>query len=335
MPQPSSVIPILDCHVHFVHPEKMEEILGIMADVPCERFNLVCTPEHDGSTHNPAAVFFKQHYPQRVYISGALDYRQVLANPMQGAVNLANQVHNLKAQGFDGLKMIEGKPEVRKLLPYPLDGSLYAGVWEALEVTGMPVVFHVGDPDEFWDAQACPDWARANGWDYSDGSYPSKETLYREVENILARHPNLKLVLAHFYFLSADLERAARFLDAHPSVSFDLAPHIGMYYDFAHDPAGMRAFFIKYQERILYGTDIDTRVLSRSDALRVREWMGAIPRMIRSFLEEDEIFSKPGQPELHGIHLPEQTLHRIYHANFERIFGAKPAPLVVEQGKHI
>ncbi len=169
----------------------------------------------------------------------------------------------LKAQGFDGLKLIEGKPQVRKLLPLPLDGPEYAGLWAALESEQFPVVFHVADPDEFWDAERCPDWARSGGWDYSDGSYPSKEDLYTEVDHILARHPNLKITFAHFYFLSTDLARAARFLDAHPGVCFDLAPHIGMYHDFSRDPQAARDFFLRYSDRILYGTDMDTRVLAR------------------------------------------------------------------------
>ena len=190
--------------------------------------------------------------------------------PTHASEILGGQVRALKAQGFDGLKLIEGKPQVRKLLPIPLDGPQYAGLWAALEEEQFPVVFHVGDPDEFWDPERCPDWARQSGWDYSDGSFPSKEDLYAEVDHILERHPNLKITFAHFYFLSNEMERAARFLDAHPSVCFDLAPHVDMYRDFSRDPAAARAFFLRYAERILYGTDMDTRVLARGpDGLRL------------------------------------------------------------------
>jgi hypothetical protein len=59
-------------------------------------------------------------------------------------------------------------------------------VWAVLEQEQFPVIFHVADPDVFWDRDGCPDWARAKGWDYSDGSYPSKEDLYGEVDTILA-----------------------------------------------------------------------------------------------------------------------------------------------------
>ena len=181
-------VPIVDSHVHFVHPGKMNEILAIMDAVPCECFNLVCIPNPDATTHNPAALFFKENHPDRTYISGALDYN-VLSNVESAPKKLAEQVHAMKSGGFDGLKLIEGKPQVRKLLPYPLDGELYSEMWTALENTRFPVVFHVADPDEFWDVENCPAWARESGWDYSDGSFPSKEDLYREVEHILQRNP--------------------------------------------------------------------------------------------------------------------------------------------------
>lgn len=315
-------LPIIDGHVHFVHPERMDEILSLMDAVPCARFNLVCIPNPDATTHNPTALHFKRRHPGRTYISGALDY-SVLADPDRAPELLAKQIPALKMQGFDGLKLIEGKPQVRKLLPHRLDGPLYAALWEAVERENLPVVFHINDPDEFWDN--CPAWAREAGWDYSDGSYPSKEDFYAEVDNILARRPNLKIIFAHFYFLSRDLERAARFLDAHPAVCFDLAPHMDMYHDFSRAPETVRAFFVRYQERIIYGTDTDTRALARvPEGMR---FMQSIPVLIRSFLELDGEFSSPDGRRHHGLGLPRDILVKIYAENFERMYGSTPALL--------
>lgn len=318
-------LPVVDSHVHFAHPERMDELLRLLEEAGCARVNLVCVPERDGSTHNPHALLFKRRYPDRSYICGALDYRPVLADPGRGARMLRGQVQDLKSQGFDGLKLIEGKPEVRKLLPYPLDGALYEEMWSWLEAARFPVVFHLADPDEFWDPVRCPDWARQSGWDYSDGSYPAKEDLYLEVDHILARFPRLKIVLAHFAFLAGDLDRAARFLEVHPDISFDLAPHMGMYHDFNRQPQVTGAFFLRFQDRILYGTDTDTRTLQRG-ATGVG-FSRFIPRLIRSFLEREGDFTIPGYGEVHGLGLPHEILEKIYHTNFQQIFGATPAPL--------
>ncbi len=316
--------PIIDGHVHFVHPERMDDMLALMDAVPCAHFNLVCLPNPDGTTQNDAALYFKKHYPSRVYLSGALAYAPAVADLTRGPTLLAEQVRSLKAQGFNGLKLIEGKPQVRKLLPHPLDGPLYARMWAALEEEQFPVVLHVADPDEFWDAERCPGWARESGWDYSDGTYPSKEELYGEMDRVLARHPRLKLVLAHFYFLSRELERAARFLDAHPSICLDLAPHMDMYVDFSRDTGAARDFFLRYQERIIYGTDLDTRALERGP--EGAALMHFIPQLIRGFLEQRGVLDLPGPTRYRGLGLPYDALDNIYHANFERMFGSDQNP---------
>ncbi len=318
---PAATLPVIDSHVHFVHPDKMDDILALMdagAMGTCPRFNLVCLPNLDGTTQNAAALYFKQHHPDRVYLSGALEYGPALADPANAPDMLAAQVRALRAQGFNGLKLIEGKPQVRKLLPFPLDGPLYAPMWAALAEMQFPVILHIADPDEFWDAARCPAWARQSGWDYTDGSYPTKETLYAEVAHVLARYPGLNLVLAHFYFLSRELERAARLLDAHSNVCFDLAPHMDMYTDFSRNSAAVRAFFLRYQTRILYGTDTDTRVLVRGpDGFRL---MQSISVLIRSFLQVDGEFEMPGGTRYHGLGLPRTALENIYARNFERVY---------------
>lgn len=330
-------VPVVDGHIHFPHPDLMDDLLAVMETMRVARANLVAVPDLQAINQNPALIHFKAHHPRRVYVSGALDYTQMWADPAQAPESLASQVATLKAIGFDGLKMVEGKPAVRKLVGLHFDGPEYAGLWAALEEQGFPVVFHVADPEEFWDARRCPDWARAQGWFYGDGTYILKEELYAEVERVLERHPGLRVAFAHFYFLSADLVRAGEFFDAHPSVCLDLTPGVEMYLNFARNPDAARDFFIQYQDRLVYGTDIGAgsvqrdpaQGLDRADALG-RTWI------VREFLERGTPFVAPEElghrlgmdaSGFHGIGLPRDVLEKIYHANFERLFGAAPAQL--------
>jgi predicted TIM-barrel fold metal-dependent hydrolase len=318
-------IPIVDSHVHFIHPARIDDILSIMCTIPIQKLNLVCMPNLDYTTHNPTAVYFKKSRPEAAYISGSLDYSGAMADRAGMSDLFARQVMELKRRGFDGLKLIEGKPNVRRMIDIPLDGPEYEGLWSTLEREAFPVVFHMGDPEEFWDKDNCPAWAREAGWDYSDPGFPTWEDCHAEADRILARHPRLRIVFAHFGFLSANLERATHFLEDHPSVFFDLAPHIDMYRDFSQNPAASRRFFERFQDRILYGTDLDTRVLERgTEGYR---FMLSIPWTIRSFLERDGVFSLPGKEEYHGIGLPPAILEKIYRLNFERLYGVRPAPL--------
>jgi predicted TIM-barrel fold metal-dependent hydrolase len=92
-------------------------------------------------------------------------------------------------------------------------------MWPTVESLGLPVVWHASDPEEFWDSERCPVRARESGFFYGDGMVPPQEVFYREVETVLACWPGLRVVLAHFFFLSNDLKRAAAFLEARPACS--------------------------------------------------------------------------------------------------------------------
>jgi predicted TIM-barrel fold metal-dependent hydrolase len=343
-------IPIVDGHIHLNHLERMDDLYTLMEAASLRRANLVCTPNPGPINHNPALMAFKARFPGRAYISGALDYSQVFADPERMSDILSAQVHTLRAIGFDGCKMTEGKPTKRKYIPLPLDAPGYEGLWSALEALQMPVVLHVGDPELFWDLERCPQRARERGWYYGGGGYPLKEELHAEIARVLERHPRLKAILAHFYFMSGDLERAGRFLDEHPSVSYDLAPGSEMYNNFTrmdgHAAPGCRArdFFLRYQDRLIYGTDTTTGQMERdarrahSDAFAVeqalgRQWVG------RTFLETDRAFVppeglerwlEPDLPALQGIALPRAALAKIYSGNLERLYGPTPARLDLE-----
>ncbi|NSW52270.1 MAG: amidohydrolase family protein [Anaerolineae bacterium] len=316
--------PIIDSHVHFIHPECMDEMLALFDTIGYRAANLVCLPNPNGSTQNDIAFAFKKQYPNRIFVSGAVEYRLLLEQPERFAADLPRQVRALIGRGFDGMKMIEGKPNVRKMVNLRLDDPAYDGLWETVEQEQFPLLLHIADPDFFWDPESCPDWARKNGWDYTDGSYPSKSALYTEVDHILARFPRIRMTLAHFKFMSTDLEAADAFLAKHPSVSFDLAPHLDMYFDFSANATAARTFFIKHSDRILYGTDLDTRVLKRGpDGNR---FMRSVASLIRRFLEWEGPFRHTDGKMVHALNLPDDVLDKIYFQNFERIYSTSPSP---------
>jgi len=356
-------IPVIDGHIHFTDPDQMGNILSIANTVPMAQVNLLSTPRPGGINQNPAVMSAKLRQPQMVYISGGLDYAQVLGegwsqidpmalfrnpdaatlqaladqwsdvDPAAMSENLGQQIRAFRAIGFDGLKLIESKPTSRKVLPLPLDAPHYEGMWAALEDLEMPVIWHVADPEEFWDEDQAPDWAKQHGWFYGDGTFPTKEALYTEVDNVLARHPGLQVVFAHFYFLSADLARAGHFLDTNPNVCLDLTPGNEMITNFTRNFDAARDFFVAYQDRLVYGTDIATRGLdTQAGMARALGTAWAV----RMYLETTGTFAAPGVlahwrvPDLQGFRgfgLRDDLLAKIYCTNFQRLYGSEPAEL--------
>jgi predicted TIM-barrel fold metal-dependent hydrolase len=294
-----------------------------------QQFNIVAALDPYAANHNPAGLYAKAQEPERIYLFGGLDHFSTDQDDTEAAASdLAAQVDRLQAMGCDGIKMIEGKPTVYKRLPYPFDGPLYASFFARAEEAGFPLIWHVNDPASFWDPERVRPWVRERGWFYGDGGYPDPETLYSQVERVLARHPDLTVIFAHFLFLAGDLERASGILSQYPNVYLDLTPGTEMYFQFEEHPEATRAFFLRYQHRIIFGTDASDRALA-SEAGWART-QGKVD-MMRRFLETSDHFDADPLVQregwVQGIDLPTDVLLKIYRDNFCRLVGERPAAL--------
>lgn len=326
-------LPITDAHIHCWGVGELDETIdtlwSTMTQGGVERVNIVSALDPHAVNCNAVGLYFKGRFPDRVTLFGGLDHvTAAQAGPETMAADLVAQVDRLRTMGCDGIKLIEGKPLVYKWLPLSFDGPVYAPFFDRLEATGFPVIWHVNDPPTFWDGERVPAWARERGWFYGDGTFPTMETLYAQVENVLSRHPQLRVVLAHFFFLSDDLSRAAALLERYPHAHLDLTPGSEMYFNFARDPDAVRRFFLRFSDRIIYGTDAtDQAMVSAVGRQRTAGKMW----MVRCFLESEEHFDaapliqRPG--EVRGIALPPEVLIKIYRTNFQRLMGERPAPL--------
>lgn len=323
---------VVDCHVHLGGLEAVDRMMRIRDHVGLDRINLVSIVDPRSGSGHAQGLVAKARAPGVFYCFGGFNHASAVSDGEAAAPPLAEQVDALLAAGCDGIKLIEGKPTSRRRLPFALDGDYYREFFARAEHRDVAVLWHVADPEEFWDPQKTPKWALAHGWGYGPDDVP-KETLYREVGAVLARHPRLRVIFAHFYFLSADLPRAASFLSAHPNVKIDLAPGVEYLFNLSGDPAGAKEFFVAHADRIVFGTDISSGQTPEQAAARAA--------LVRRFLEADEAFTVPcdaddllepsGKAEVRGLGLPQDVLAKIYRGNFESFAGAAPGPIDVGQ----
>ena len=323
---------VTDCHVHMFKLDSAEKMKHILRQMGLARMNLLSIVNPRTGGGNGEALCAKAVGDGAFYCFGGLNHAGCASGGEVSAPPLAEQVDQLLAAGCDGVKVIEGKPSHRKEVPHAIDGEYYAGFFARCEELSVPLLWHVADPEEFWDADLLPDWAARHNWGYDETDVP-KEQLYTEVAAVLARHPKLKVIFAHFYFLSADLPRAREFLTANPAVSIDLAPGVEFLFNLAGDPPAGREFFIAHQHQIVFGTDIaDSNSLQEATARA---------GLVRRLLETDDTFTVPaeadellepgGDKPIRGLDLPADVLEKVYHANFEALTGAEPKPLDVER----
>ncbi len=320
-------LPVIDCHVHFWNYADEKNMVKIKDACRFSRINILSTYDRTKVNENPEGIYMKANYPDSFYVFGSLDYSAIFSGRKRAEPSLSDQIDRMIDIGLDGVKMVEGKPTERKAIPFKFDSDFYRDYFSHLESQGFPLLFHVNDPEEFWDPEKVPSWAKEQGWFY-DSSYPTKDQLYEEVERVLDRCPNLKVIFAHFYFVSADLEKASHLLERNRNVCLDLTPGIEMFYNFSSRRDEWRSFFIHYQDRILYGTDIGGG--QSVEEATSRAWI------VRNFLETDEEFLTPkesdsllGGPNIpfRGLNLPEAALEKIYAHNFERLAGTHPRKL--------
>jgi len=321
-------IPVIDSHTHLDDPAEIDNLRKLVEHLGFQGAGLACIPDTRDVNMNPAAMVAKKRYPGVFWMFGGLDHSPRYSGGKAQAPDMAEQVDTLIALGADGVKMLESKPGETKLLGIGMDDAYYDGAFERLEETGLPLVWHVADPEEFWDPELTPKWASERNWGY-DSSHPAKETLYAQTLRVLERHPSLRVMFAHFFFLSADLPRASTILERFPGVHFDLAPGIEMLYNLSRDASGARDFFTEYADRIVYGTDVwssmnpeqaghraglGLRWLTSTDEFRVPD--GA-----------DFLLGPPEDGVIRGLGLPDDAVARICGGNFRKLAGDTPRPL--------
>ena len=317
--------PVYDGHIHL--SDRYYDLDGFMDDVKrlikgtgILGFTSQCTSSYKlRSGQAPAQVLAKALNPGKVFINGGFSY--YLEGLPFDRKGMLEQIRTMYEAGFDGLKMLEGKPTVRKETGIPLDSEIYADAFRFCEDKNIHVLCHVADPWIFWDAEKCPPGAHKAGWAYLDGSYVQKEELHSEVDRVLKRHPKLNLTLPHFYFLAFDLERMGDFFDRNPTVSTDLCPNPYLFYDLQKDIDKSRDFFIKYQDRIFFGTDnaINDGHKGEDAVTHANKKNADIYRFLELSEEYDtELFTLG---KLHGIGLEGEPLKKIYKDNYLRIKG--------------
>ena len=317
--------PVIDCHIHLWVPghtltrenllQQAESLVEII-----DKGNI----KQIYTTGGDAGIFLKTKYPNLFYAGGSMPWGFSPESVNQLKIDWKKYINELIEVGFDGVQEIGSKPRLRDRR-ITLDNPHLDDLWSACENFDFAVLLHVADPEEFWDEKLIPNWAKAQDWGYYKGDWPTKKELYTEMENILNNHPDLKAVLCHFYFMSADLEKASDFFDRHEKAHFDLSLGIELMHNISHRRDEYRDFFIKYSNRILYGTDIGMSKTIQEHLTRI--WL------LRNFLESNEEFFLPltadslltryKEPFI-GLNLPKATLSKIYYKNFQRLWGRRP-----------
>jgi predicted TIM-barrel fold metal-dependent hydrolase len=143
----------------------------------------------------------------------------------------------------------------------------------------------------------------------------AKEQILLALDHVLEQNPSLRVVGAHLGSMEADLDAVAQHLDRYPNFAVDLSGRIP--YLALHPRPTVIAFILEYQDRLIYGSDLEFSPRSKLQP-RMHYW--------EEFYANDWRFlATRGTVEFEGVKgqglaLPESVLRKIYHDNAVRWF---------------
>ena len=328
----------IDAHIHYALPLEAGTLVDFMDRSGIDQANLVLVPSRQRLTAVPDAMMAKAEYPGRFWVFTSLDVSEYYRHGREIGKYMAAFVKRMRKLGCDGLKIIEGKPNMRKIMPFPdFDSPAWEPLWAYAEESGLPILWHVNDPESCWGREEDAPRHIRLGKELYDQSYVNNEEQYRQVLAVLDRHPNIKVIFAHLFFFSAQLPRLAEILDKYPNIMVDITPGLEIYVNLSENLEEGRAFFEKYRDRIVYGTDIAARCVmadgqapfSRREAAARMDLIDALfdPATDRVMREDGAYLVNTDDFTQHGFALSQEALDKIYGGNFLRFVGGEPIPV--------
>ena len=275
------------------------------------------------------AVALKTRYPGWAAFAGAFSVENFESPGW--ADQALEQVDRAVKQGAVGIKIWKNigmslrDPDGHYVM---LDDPRFAPVFSRLERDHIVLLGHQAEPLNCWlpyeqmTVRSDRDYFREHPqyYMYQHPEMPSHDTILAARDRMLRIHPTLRFDAVHLASLEWDTDKVADFLDRFPSANVDLAARlVHLEYQAATHRDKVRKFLIRYQDRILYGSDdaygpddSDPKAAAAVHGDWTADWQ---------FLATSEVQHSPDfEHSFAGMHLPREVIDKIYRRNAESLF---------------
>jgi uncharacterized protein len=254
-------------------------------------------------------------YPGRFMVFTQIDWSKI--DDPKFSREMVAQLDSAVTRGARGLKVLKDlglgvRDKTGKLIA--VDDPRIDPIWEECGRLGIPVSIHVTDPEAFFHPidntnERYEELIEHPDWSFYGPRFPGKTDILEARDRVIARHPRTTFVALHLANWPENLDYVARELDKYPNMMVEFGAREA---ELGRQPRRAREFFIKYQDRIMFGTDNDMREEMYRNHFR---WLET----------GDEYFDYWGSPaqgrwKIYGMELPDSVLEKIYHLNAERVF---------------
>ncbi|MFZ0319058.1 MAG: amidohydrolase family protein [Candidatus Sulfotelmatobacter sp.] len=254
-------------------------------------------------------------YPGRFVVFTQYDWSKI--NDPNFSQLMVQQLRDSVQRGARGLKVLKElglgvRDATGKLIT--IDDPRLDPVWEECGRLGIPVFIHVGDPEAFFhpiDAhnERYEELIEHPDWSFYGPQYPSLPELLAQRDRMFAKHPHTTFAALHFGSWPENLDFVEQTLKKFPNVMIETGAREG---ELGRQPRRTREIFMKYSDRIMFGTDEGAGESMYQNYFR---W----------FETNDEYFPYAQYPQqgrwmIYGLSLPDDVLEKVYHRNAEQLF---------------
>jgi predicted TIM-barrel fold metal-dependent hydrolase len=211
------------------------------------------------------------------------------------------------------------------------DDPVFDPIYSHLAARRVPLLVHVADPLDAWrplDPASVhyqyysknPEWHL-----YGRDDFPSHSQIIEARDRVLEKHPDLIVVGAHLGSMEHDVDEVAKRFDRYPNFYVDVSARKS---DLARQPSEkVRDFFIRYQDRILYGVDLSPCQFPQPGPIPDEKRDDFIKSVERTYWSDYEYFAgagtvKFGDRDVECLALPRVVLEKFYHGNAQRLMPA-------------
>jgi len=204
-----------------------------------------------------------------------------------------------------------------------IDNPKFDPIIDFIEAQDKTLTGHIGEPRDCWlPLEEMVATSNRNYYTqnpqyhmYLHPEYPAYEDHIQAVTRMLEKHPDLRYVGCHLASIEWSVAELGKFLDRFPNAAVDLAARIDDLQYQERD--AVRAFFISYQDRLLYGTDFG--ISEDDDPAAFARRMLEVWQRDWTWLATDSVMTLPRiEHPVPGLDLPAKVLEKIYHHNAEK-----------------
>lgn len=251
------------------------------------------------------ALSLQRDWGHRLLFIAVPSWQQNVPDPIHDYLRCLEAFYNIGSR----IVKFHFAPESMLRRGWTLDSPRLRPVFEEAAARKMGIMTHIGDPDTWYAGR------------YADPKYGTREQHYQMWESMLNQYPTIPWIGAHMGGNPEDLNRLQGFLDRHPNLSLDCSATKWVARVLSSQRNAARDFFIRNQDRILFGSDQVSTDNRDYDFYCSRYWVH------RKMWETAYIGPSPiqdndnpadAQPTLRGLALPDAVLQKLYHDNAVR-----------------